>query len=172
MTSSFTVRRASVADAPAIARHRAEMFRDMGTLPDPLYENLVAATVQYLEELLPTEEYVGWVATPGEQPQVIAGGAGILNRRVPPHPYRGSDDVTIAAGRQGIVLNVFTERPWRRRGVARLLMSELLDWAARRGLETVVLHASDEGRPLYELLGFIATNEMRYPAALLQSRRG
>jgi hypothetical protein len=33
-------------------------------------------------------------------------------------------------------------------------------WCAREGVGTVILHASDEGRPLYEKLGFEATNEM------------
>lgn len=30
----------------------------------------------------------------------------------------------------------------------------------------LVLHASSEGRPLYEALGFVATNEMRYTGEL------
>jgi hypothetical protein len=30
----------------------------------------------------------------------------------------------------------------------------------------LVLHASDDGRALYESLGFVATNEMRYAGAL------
>jgi predicted N-acetyltransferase YhbS len=42
-------------------------------------------------------------------------------------------------------------------------------WAAERGASGVVLHASADGRALYERLGFEATNEMRY-AADLQTR--
>jgi hypothetical protein len=40
-------------------------------------------------------------------------------------------------------------------------MLTILDWIKKRGLRSVNLHASDEGRPLYEKLGFSATNEMR-----------
>jgi hypothetical protein len=36
-----------------------------------------------------------------------------------------------------------------------------LAWVKERGLRAVNLHASDEGRHLYEKLGFEATNEMR-----------
>jgi hypothetical protein len=36
--------------------------------------------------------------------------------------------------------------------------------AARR-IRRVVLHASDQGRPLYERLGFVPTNEMRLQPA-------
>jgi GNAT superfamily N-acetyltransferase len=138
------------------------MFTDMGTLPRPLYEALVTATIRYLEQAMPSGEYVGWLAAPSDMPETIVAGAGILQRRVPPHPHDGPGGVTVAAGRQGIVLNVFTERPWRRRGLAELLMRHVLAWVASNGVETLVLHASADGRSLYERLGFVATNEMRY----------
>lgn len=41
-------------------------------------------------------------------------------------------------------------------------MRHILDWARQERLDRLVLHASDDGRPLYERLGFAATNEMRY----------
>jgi hypothetical protein len=45
-------------------------------------------------------------------------------------------------------------------------MQTLIGWAGDAGLHTLVLHASDAGRPLYERLGFKATNEMRYSGTL------
>jgi len=41
-------------------------------------------------------------------------------------------------------------------------MKEIIAWASKTGIDSLVLHASDEGRPLYETLGFIATTEMRF----------
>jgi GNAT superfamily N-acetyltransferase len=55
---------------------------------------------------------------------------------------------------------VYTKAVYRRRGLARELMKTAMEWCAREGVGTVILHASDEGRPLYEKLGFEATNEM------------
>jgi GNAT superfamily N-acetyltransferase len=161
VTTAFQVRPAAVAEAHVIARHRAEMFSDMGTLPRSLYDGLVEGTVRYLERAMPAGDYLGWFAVPSANPQEIVGGAGILLRRVPPHPLKGPD-AALADGRQGLVMNVFTERSWRRRGVAELLMRHLLAWVAESGLDSLVLHASDEGRALYERLGFVATNEMRF----------
>ena len=66
------------------------------------------------------------------------------------------------AGQQGLVVNVFTERPYRRQGLARRLMQEVLQWAAFNGVASIVLHASPDGRALYEQLGFVPTSEMRY----------
>ncbi|HXS23112.1 MAG TPA: GNAT family N-acetyltransferase, partial [Gemmatimonadales bacterium] len=57
---------------------------------------------------------------------------------------------------------VYTEQAWRRRGVAGLLMREILRFTTQRGIDNVVLHASAEGRTLYEKLGFKQTNEMRF----------
>lgn len=167
MGTPFTVRRATAADAAVIARHRAEMFADMGTLARDQYGPLVAATVRYLERAMPAGEYLGWLAAPVDQPEVVVAGAGVLVRQVPPHPFGNG----LAEGRQGLVMNVFTERPWRRRGLANLLMGHVLAWAAESGMETLVLHASDDGRPLYERLGFQATNEMRYRGPLGRAGR-
>ena len=41
------------------------------------------------------------------------------------------------------------------------LMRTLIDWCRAEGFNSVNLHASVDGRPLYEQLGFEATNEMR-----------
>jgi GNAT superfamily N-acetyltransferase len=59
------------------------------------------------------------------------------------------------------ILNVFTEPEWRRRGVAKLLLEEIIAWAREKRLDRLVLHASDEGQALYEGLGFKPSNEMR-----------
>jgi len=56
---------------------------------------------------------------------------------------------------------VYTEAECRKRGIARQVMQTILAWIKERGLRAVNLHASAEGRGLYEKLGFEATNEMR-----------
>lgn len=162
MASSFLIRPAGPADAPTIARHRAGMFRDMGDLTPELEPRLVELTLEYLRRALPAGEYRGWLATPPDQPQAVIAGAGVQLRRVLPFPRRIGNAVAIREGRQSIVLNVYTEPEWRRRGAARALMEEVIAWAGRERLDSLVLHAAPDGRPLYEELGFMATNEMRF----------
>lgn len=60
-----------------------------------------------------------------------------------------------------MVVNVYTDPSHRRQGIARKLMEVIIDWCRSEGFGSVLLHASDEGRPLYESLGFTPTNEMR-----------
>ena len=63
---------------------------------------------------------------------------------------------------RAMILNMFVEPHYRRRGIARSLMEVMiLAWCKSAGYSYVGLHASDEGRPLYESLGFQPTNEMR-----------
>ena len=164
---SARVRPATAADAPVIARHRARMFEEMGELPADAFEPLRAAAETYLVEAMARGEYVGWLATAPDEPELVLAGAGVQRRRVLPHPIaEGEGRARIAEGRHAIVLNVYTEPAWRRRGLGELLMREVLAWARAERLDRLVLHASDVGRPLYERLGFIATNEMRFTGEL------
>jgi hypothetical protein len=41
-------------------------------------------------------------------------------------------------------------------------MTTLMQWAKDEGCDRVVLHASPDGHALYESLGFVPTNEMRW----------
>jgi GNAT superfamily N-acetyltransferase len=156
---SFTIRQATVADADAIAGHRAAMFRDMGDIAAEDLPPLVRATAAWLRTAMPAGDYVGWLATATESPDVIVGGAGMQIRSLIPRPRKRGG---LLDGRQGLIVNVFVEPSSRRQGIARALTEAALDWGREAGLVSIVLHASPAGRPLYESIGFVATNEMRY----------
>jgi len=157
---SIHIRMATVGDAAVLARHRAEMFRAMGLADAPLYAPLWQEAERYFEHAVPSGEYVGWLAVPEGDPASVVAGAGAQLRAILPRPdHRGQ---RLLMGQQGLVLNVFTEVPWRRQGVAEQLMLRVLSWAREQRLASLVLHASGEGRPLYEKLGFVGTNEMQY----------
>ena len=50
---------------------------------------------------------------------------------------------------------VLTRPEYRRQGLARRLMEDAIVAAEHRGIRTLKLDATDEGRPLYEALGFV-----------------
>ena len=83
----------------------------------------------------------------------MAGGV-VLISPWPSHPYDGQC-------RRATILNMYTDPPFRRQGIARRLMQTMIGWCREQGFVHVTLHASDKGRPLYQSLGFEATNEMR-----------
>ena len=162
----FQIRPVTVRDATVVARHRAAMFRDMGTLPRELVEEMQAMTGRSLCDAIVRGEYVGWLAVAADEPggpgnpENIVAGAGVQLRRILPFPGGTDGRVHVASGRQAIALNVYTEPPYRRLGLARALMGRILEWAETDGIDSLVLHAAPAGRPLYESLGFVATNEM------------
>jgi uncharacterized protein (DUF849 family)/ribosomal protein S18 acetylase RimI-like enzyme len=156
---SVRVRVATVADIPLLARHRAAMFRDMGRLAADAETTLVQATVEYLRDAIPRGEYLGWVAESTVSPAEPVGGAGVQLRRMLPRPR--PTGTGIEPGPEAIILNVYVEPDCRRRGVADALMRSVLSALAERNVGRIVLHASEEGRRLYERLGFVPTNEMQ-----------
>lgn len=141
-----------------LAHHRAAMFRDMGKLAADREHEMRQATASYLRGAFPRGEYLAWVAEDQGAPPAIIGGAGVQLRSILPRPDSGEQ---LELGPEAIVLNVYVEPEWRRRGVAESLMRTLLEALATRGIRRIVLHASPDGRRLYERLGFVSTNEMR-----------
>jgi GNAT superfamily N-acetyltransferase len=155
---AFQVRVATIDDVPLLAGHRAAMFRDMGQLPSESEAALVRATADYFRDALPRGEYLAWVAQITSSPPQPIGGAGVQFRPMLPRPRLTGDGIEL--GPEAIVLNVYVERAWRRRGVAEALMRTVLTALAERKIGRIVLHASRDGRRLYERLGFVPTTEM------------
>ena len=156
---AFHIREATAGDVALLAQHRAAMFRDMGQLPPEAEPALVRATVDYLREALPRGGYLGWVAESTSSPPEPVGGAGVQLRPILPRPRSGAGGIEL--GPEAIILNVYVEPAWRRRGLGKALMRSVLSALAERNISRIVLHASDDGRGLYQRLGFVPTNEMR-----------
>jgi GNAT superfamily N-acetyltransferase len=128
------------------------MFYEMGHHDDKALDAMTAAFLPWLRRRLANAEYLAWIAT-GPDGSIVAG-LGLWLMDWPPH--------MIGPGsRRGNILNVFTEIPFRRQGIARRLMAIALDWCRANGIRAVILHASDDGKKLYQELGFNSTNEMR-----------
>jgi GNAT superfamily N-acetyltransferase len=160
--SQFQIRLATRADLDVVSDHRARMFFDMGELSAEMLETFRAQSKEALCGLFESKQYIGWLASPHDDPGKIVAGAGVSLREIMPHPQPNADGkFEIVSGRQAIIQNVFTETEWRRHGLAALLIETIICWTRQQQIESVVLHASEEGRGVYERLGFVATTEMR-----------
>lgn len=148
----YRLRPATAADIAVVAHHRVAMFRDMGILPDGDEGPLAAGSARFLARAIPAADYRGWLAA---LDGTVVAGAGVVLRPLLPRPGH------LDGGIEAYVLNVYTEPEHRRRGLARALMAAVLDWCRGQGIPRITLHASDDGRPLYEALHFLATNEMQ-----------
>jgi len=161
VTQEFHIRQATPGDAAVIGWHRARMFQDMGLVPDELFESFQTKALDRLGKALASGDYFGWLVSQHNAPQIIIAGAGVIIREVPPFPIRHKNgEIAIAECRQGLIVNLFTEPEWRRRGLAQLLIEQIIAWSREQQLDGLVLHASDDGRALYEKFGFVRTSEM------------
>ena len=160
IADKFQIRFATIDDADIIAWHRARMFQDMGDLQPHLFEAFRMKSCEQLRGLIARDEYVGWLTSLKVAPDIVIAGAGVHLRRVLPHPVENG--ASFAEGRHAIVVNVFTEPEWRRQGLAAMLLNRIIHWAREQKLDQLILHSSGEGRSLYERLGFVPTNEMRF----------
>ena len=151
MSVDVLIRPATLNDIPELLRHRRGMYEDMGYDDPEALLAMLSTCKPYLAVALTNGTLHGWLACAAKQ--VVAGGIVLVNPW-PSHPYDGQC-------RRATILNMYTDPPFRRQGIARRLMQTMIEWCRLEGFVHVTLHASDKGRPLYETLGFEATNEMR-----------
>jgi GNAT superfamily N-acetyltransferase len=148
---TFTIRPATLDDVETIVTHRRAMFSEMGYHDQKALDEMCAAFRPWVRRTMDAGEYLAWFSvTEG----TIVAGLGLWLMDWPPH--------MIGPGaRRGNILNVYTHPDSRRQGLARSLTQTALDWCRVNGIRAVILHSSKMGHPLYESLGFQATNEMR-----------
>ena len=60
----------------------------------------------------------------------------------------------------GFIGDVYTTPEFRGKGIATKLSKSVMDWLKKQGISMVRLLASDEGRPIYEKMGFRQSDEM------------
>jgi GNAT superfamily N-acetyltransferase len=148
----FLIRPGTLADAETIVAHRRAMFFDMGYRDEPVLDGMCDAFRPWLARKMRDNQYLAWFAV--DSSGAIAAGLGLWLMDWPPH--------MIGPGApRGNILNVYTRAESRRMGLARRLMDAAIEWCRANQVRAVILHSSDDGRRLYESMGFQATNEMR-----------
>jgi GNAT superfamily N-acetyltransferase len=142
---TWTIRPATVQDIDSIIERRFDMFRSMNdNIDEAKMETLRQPTAAYLQRAIPSGEFCAWLAE--SEGQVIGSAAVILHAKLP-GPRNPS-------GREGYILSVYVNPAWRRQGIATALMNTILEYLRQNNVGAAYLHASSEGRLVYEQLGF------------------
>ena len=154
MPDDYQVRPATLADTDVLVRHRVGMFTDMGVPMD--VAALEIAFRAWLAEMMPAGTYRAWLVETGGGH--VVGGGGITVLPWPPGPRYPGD-------RLAFVYNVYTDAAHRRRGLARLVMDTIHAWCRDEGVTSIALNASEDGRSLYESMGYVESpNPMMFLA--------
>ena len=131
-------------------RMRIRQLREEGATEDI---DLVPALQDYYERHMADGTFVSWLAKDGNR---IVGTSGMSFVEKP--PYFGCP-----SGKMGILSSMFTEPEYRRKGIARELLSRVVEEARAYGCGTVQITASDAGVFLYTDFGFVKNgNFMQY----------
>jgi GNAT superfamily N-acetyltransferase len=150
--SPYLLRAATTEDAPVLARQRRLMFDAITPLPEDEGDALEAAILAYIRRAMAAGTFRSWVV---EHEGCIVAGGGMQLRTLMPRPGYVHQEP------EGLIVSMWTEPAHRRRGLGRRIVEAILAWGEANGITRFTLHASDDGRPLYALFGFTATNEMR-----------
>jgi ribosomal protein S18 acetylase RimI-like enzyme len=139
-------RQATADDIAELVRLRELLFTDLsaGWGPLPAGTDWRDACAAFLHDQLSDDS--NRIVVIDGAPGLAACGMGSIDRRLP-SPHNPS-------GLIGYILGIVTDRRYRRRGHARLIMENLLQWFDDRDLRRVDLHASPDGQELYRSLGF------------------
>ena len=142
------IREATASDVPLLLGHR----RLMGRQDELALDLMERAAEEYFSRAVPQGSYRGFLAV--DSSGKVVGGVGVVIS-----PWPGV--LGQLQPKRAMILNLDVLREHRRQGKATALTKRMIAWCRENGFRSVALHASENGRALYERLGFRPTNEMR-----------
>jgi GNAT superfamily N-acetyltransferase len=154
--------RARPADDPVLVRHYLAIWDSYGTPQEDYADDAASKVASFIEETRAGEHHGGFLAlVDGE----IAGSAICCLLRSPyPEVIRRERRL------RGYIWSVYTVSAHRGKGIGKALTRRAINHLQEVGCNSIVLHASDAGAPMYNQLGFQAAGEMRLEVpALLRS---
>ena len=139
-------RKTTKADMKILMKLRLEMLREVNGLSGEYEydENFIFESRRYFE----SGEQTTVIASDGE---TLVGCASLSYTWIMPtfsHP----------TGNRAHLMNVYTRADYRRRGISKKMVEILIDEAKDNGVTEISLDATEMGRPLYESLGFKASD--------------
>ncbi|MEQ2453406.1 GNAT family N-acetyltransferase [Coprococcus ammoniilyticus] len=139
-------RKTTKADMKILMKLRLEMLREVNGLSGEYEydENFISESRRYFE----SGEQTTVIASDGE---TLVGCASLSYTWIMPtfsHP----------TGNRAHLMNVYTRADYRRRGISKKMVEILIDEAKENGVTEISLDATEIGRPLYESLGFKASD--------------
>lgn len=152
-TTEITYHIATAGDSDNLAKSRVAFLTELlGQQEDAAVERLVRELSAYFRKAVPAQQYVGIIA---RQNGKLAATGGMVFREQP-----GS--FKNPTGKTAYILNMYTLPAFRRRGISTAIMEQLMDIARSKGYHSFELHATPDGEPVYQKLGFYKHSEPTY----------
>ena len=143
-------RKMTPSDVDTFISMRIKQLREEGATEDI---DLIPALKDYYGRHMADGTFVSWLAVDQEK---IVGTSGMSFVEKPPY-------FSCPTGRLGLLSSMFTDPSYRRMGIAKELLSRVVDEARKYGCGYVQITASDMGVLLYTDFGFVKNgNFMQY----------
>jgi GNAT superfamily N-acetyltransferase len=144
----LNLRQANLDHIEALVQLRLALLHEVGNITAHTdTAGLTEAMRKYLAQKMPKGEFLAWVAEVDSQ---IVATTGLVFLQRP--PVNGN-----LSGLEAYVMNIYTLPQWRGKGIATALLTEMISFVRGTEARRIWLHASKEGKRLYEKLGFIST---------------
>lgn len=135
-------RKADIKDVKQLVELRKKQLIDEGCYSD---NNIDDELEKYFSSSIKNENLIVWIATEDED---IIGTCGVCFFQYPPSFFN-------VTGKIAYITNVYTRNKYRKQGIATKLLELIVDEIKDKGCKFVRLHASSQGKKLYEKIGFV-----------------
>lgn len=148
---NIVYREATLADVAALARLRIDFLKEVQSPETHLIdeEGLDKILQDYFAEYLSNGDFVAYLALVDNE---IVSTSGLCFSKIIP-------GFTLLDGRVAYIMNIYTLPQWRKKGIGKQVFHHILEAAKTRNYKRVLLHATEDGRPVYEKFGFRATSD-------------
>ncbi|MGK7914014.1 MAG: GNAT family N-acetyltransferase [Prochloraceae cyanobacterium] len=146
------IREATIQEDYLIAEHFYKMWQDNGVSSNCIKSDWHNLTLEYIDRARQKLYYQAYLA---EVEGKVVGSASCqlfagLYPLILQENYR----------QYGYIWGVYVEPPYRGQGIAKKLTLETTEYLKSLGCTRAILNASPQGKPLYDRLGFLSSNQM------------
>jgi len=150
-TDKFTIRKATRDDIDTLIEYRIIFLKETYGSTSPEKETLLRRSLkEYFSGSFENNSFVAWIAEYENKP---VGFSGLVIREQP-------GNFEIPNGRTGYILNMFTLKEFRKKGICKALFQKLIDESGDLNLDKIELHATKEGELIYRQFGFVEPHDL------------
>ena len=146
---NLVIREARGSDETVIAEHLCHIAIQIGVSAESIRHDWLDQTLAFIDRARRELQYKGFIAEINHQ---IVGSASCQILELYP--------MVSQEYQKGYIWGVYVAPPYRRQGIASLLMNEAMNYLKDIGCTKAVLHASETGKLLYSRLVYMESNEM------------
>lgn len=145
ISNDLIIRKAIEKDIDILIDYRIVFLKEAQGTPSNEIEKLLKQSLRkYFLKSIKNNSFIAWIAEYHNEP---VGFSAMVIREQP-------GNFQIPNGTTGYVLNMYTHKDYRRRGIASLLFQKLIDEAKLMCLDRIDLRATSSGEKLYKKFGF------------------